>query len=77
MSEAQEENSTFVITPHEYLRAEILSRGFHDQSDSSLLDIVQNLEYETALLVAHVLDTRIHHNLAISDEELASFILTE
>ncbi len=58
-------------------RAEILSRGFHDQSDSSLLDTVDAFTYETALLVAHVLDTRIRNGMVIPDEELAIFILSE
>ena len=73
----EKEFSTFVATPHEYLRAEILSRGFHEQSDSSLLDTVDAFTYETALLVAHVLDTRIRNGIVISDEELATFILSE
>lgn len=76
--EGPEGYSSFVATPHEYLRAEILSRGFHDQSDSSLLDTVDRLTHETALLLAHVLDTRIRHaELSISDDELATFILSE
>jgi hypothetical protein len=78
MSEEPELYSTFALTPHEFLKAEILSRGFHDQSDSSLLDTVDRLTHETALLLAHVLDTRIRHaGLPISDEELAIFILSE
>jgi hypothetical protein len=76
MSEVTE-FSTFVATPHEYLKAEILAKGFHDQTDASLLDAVERMEYATALLVAHVLDTRIRNGFEITDEELATFILSE
>jgi alcohol dehydrogenase YqhD (iron-dependent ADH family) len=75
--ESEPGHSSFVLTPHEYLKSEILARGFHDQSDTSLLDTVDSFTYEVALLVAHVLDTRIRHGIEISDEELATFILSE
>lgn len=72
-----EEYNVYIFRdPHAFLRDEILRRNF-EGADVSLLGIVDNLTYDTALLVFHVLDARMKHNFSISDEEFATFIMSE
>lgn len=77
MSEGPEEFSTFVATPHEYIKDQIYARWYEYHADLSMHDIVDGLAYDVALLVAHTLDTRIRNGIGITDDELMEFILAE
>ena len=77
MSEVPEEYSTFVATPHEFIKAEILSRWYEYHADVLMSDKVDGLTYDVALLVAHTLDTRIRNGFKITDDELMEFIMAE
>ncbi len=71
----QDSTMMWLRDPHWFLNQYILEMGFDNQDDQPLLDKVNLLTRDQALLVFHVLDARLQNSISVNNDELKGLIL--